>query len=230
MKKLLVLSVLALTILLASSSEAVAGDFICTSAFAGGTYDNVVVPPGATCHLTGATVKGNVKALENSRLRMDGGSVGGDIDGDKAERVTVVGVTVGGSIQIKEGEAPNDDGLLDVGLCGNTISRGNIQVEKMRGSIAVGFSNAGGCDPNRVLRGSVKIEENETFAHPLFPGTGLEVQNNSIRQNLQVFKNSGPSNKTVSGNTVRQIIQCKENSAPFTGGPNTAPKKEDQCF
>src|SRR5687768_948399 len=102
MKKLLVLSILALTMVVASSSEAMAGDTPCVGMLTG-TFDNVVVPPGQTCLLTGATVRGNVKALENSRLVINNSTVGGNVEGDKADLVQVNFSTVRENISIKEG-------------------------------------------------------------------------------------------------------------------------------
>jgi hypothetical protein len=56
------------------------------------------------------------------------------------------------------------------------------------------------------------------------------VGSNTVSENLQVYKNTGPGTKQVIQNTAGQIVQCFDNSPPFIGGPNTAPKKEGQCF
>lgn len=61
------------------------------------------VPVGATCTLNNATVRANVKALENARLYVIDSRVTGNIEGDKASIVHVTGGTVDGNIQIKDG-------------------------------------------------------------------------------------------------------------------------------
>jgi hypothetical protein len=85
-----------------TAPPAVADDSRCVGALTG-PHDNVVVPPGALCYLNNAQVKGNVKALENSRLV--GGNLGpntvqGSVYGDKAEIVQFNRSTVRGNIEI----------------------------------------------------------------------------------------------------------------------------------
>ncbi len=234
MSKKITLSLIALIaslLMLVAAPTASAGDTPCTGALTG-TFDNVVVPPNARCTLSSATVRGNVKALENSQLVIQSSTIHGNVEGDKADLVQVNSSTVRGNITIKEGgpaSAPFPVGTIScfgapatVTVCealvlSTTIQEGNVQIEKMVGDVAVLSS--------RVLKGNVKIEDNSVGLELLF------IVNNTIAQDLQVFKNSGTAtNRSVTNNTVGQSIQCKENQLPFTGGPNTAPKKEDQCF
>ena len=178
-----------------------------------GTFENVIVPSGATCTLQSATVKGNVKALENARLFVNASHVHGNVQGDEASVVQVTGGTVDGDIQIEEGDSPSELGAAVTG--GTVVTAGNIQIAKMNTSRVL-VSDA------RVLKGNIQITENNA-------STSLEILGNYVAQNLQVFKNRG-GNKVVSGNTVGQAIQCKENTSPFNGGPNTAGETEGQCF
>lgn len=223
------------SVLIGVGSSAYADDSICTGSISG-RHDNIVVPPGAFCQVVNGDVRGNIKALENSILVVLSSNVRGSIDGDKAENVQLLENTISGSIQIKEGEDPNNDGAFDVFLCGNTLPQGNIQVEKMRGSILVGDPPPGEtdtttlCRSNVVKRGNIKVEENIAIDFPGFPDTGFRVRGNTVGQNLQVFKNKGPATKRVEGNAVGQILQCKGNTSPFVGGPNSAAKAEGQCF
>jgi hypothetical protein len=60
-------ALVAATVILIMPSAATASDSTCVGLLTG-THDNVVVPPGAACTLVGATVEGNVKALERSTL------------------------------------------------------------------------------------------------------------------------------------------------------------------
>jgi hypothetical protein len=214
MKRLCILLALPLVALLGAPSSAWAGDTICGPVpVIGGVHDNILVPPGQTCSLANATVLGNVKALENSRLFASNNTIRGNVDGDKADVVQLFGGTVGGNIQIKEGGNPFGDFDVFVGF--TTLFNGNIQIEKMTGESSV-FDVT-------LLNGTVKSEENTVFGF-------FGIQNNNIRQNLQVFKNTGGGPKVVLANVVGDTITCKENAPPFTGGPNTAPKKEGQCF
>jgi hypothetical protein len=198
-----------------------------------GVYANVEVPIGSgLCTMADVTVLGSVKVLPDARLQFLGGVVHGNVEGDKAEMVHMVGVMVGGHVQIKEGEAPNDLGF-DVFLCGNTLTQGNIQVEKMAGSIIVGdpLPEAVGvpCAPNQLQKGNIKVEDNLVVTSPSVETVGLVIRGNQVAQNIQVFKNRGAGPKFVQLNTAGEAVQCKENDEPFVGTPNTAPKREDQC-
>lgn len=191
---------------------------------------------GASCTINGRIIKGNIKALENSHLAVNNSTVGGDIDGDRAEEVRLITNQIGGNVQIKDGETPNDGTLVaggsDVALCGNTLATGNIQVEKMRGSIVIGRTVRipGSCAGNVLETGNIKVEGNEIVMN--LNTTGLDLEGNTLgsmdlagsRQggDLQVFKNTGAAPKFVRGNVVwNGVIQCYENQTPFVGGPNT---------
>lgn len=221
-------------VLLVAVPTAAAGDNNCPTGTLTGPIDgNVVVLPGASCFISGATINGNVKALENSQLTIIDSTVRGNVEGDKADVVQILDTfapgasLIGGNFEAKEGN-------FFARVCGTTLAGGNIQVEKFRpdatnvntyvligGPSFCGFLGGG----NTLLKGNIKVEEN------MVAGFGeLHVDQNSVAANLQVFRNTGPTTKTVQNNTVGESIQCKENSLPFIGGPNTAPKKEDQCF
>ena len=190
-----------------------------------GPHDNVVVPEGALCSIVGAQIKGNVKSLPGSILFISGGTtVGGSVEADKPDNTQLFGVgnVVHGNIQVKEG----GNGVQGVSVCGFTLPNGNILIEKMNGGIFVGGPGCaffGGGD--NVVKGNIKVFDN--FITPTF---GLQIGQNTVAQNLQVFENRGPGAKSVQGNTVGESIQCFKNDAPFVGGPNIAPKKEGQCF
>ena len=180
-----------------------------------GTYDDdIIVPVGTSCLLQGATVFGNVKALEGAELYVIDSRVTGNVEGDEARIVQVQGGTVEGNIQIKDGTSPGAMGAMVVGT---TVTEGDVQIEKMRtGEILV--------DGVAILEGNLQVTENHV-------GLRLHLLNNPVAAgNLQVFKNQGDGDKRVQQNTVSQDLQCKENALPFTGGPNTAGETEGQCF
>jgi hypothetical protein len=216
----------ALVVLLASNAEA--NDTLCTGTMTGGTFDNVVVPPGATCVLIEATVLGNVKALEDSRLRIDFSDIGGNVEGDKADVVQISVSDVRGQISIKEGGPavgpdPNFQvcgfGMgfttCEVVIAGGNVFFGGIQVEKTVGTVLIAGVRVGG---------NVKVEANVVAAPEI-----LFLQNNIVHGNFEVFKNTGDGNKFVLGNTVQQSLQCFENEPPFLASGNTAGNAQGQC-
>ena len=188
------------------------GDYNCTGTVTG-TFENVIVPPGATCRLQRADVKGNVLAKERATLYVSGTDVEGNVDGVEARLVQVNGGTIGGSIQIADGSSEGELGAAVYG--GTVLTQGNIQIIKMRtGSIRI--------EDVRLEKGNIKVEDNST-------SRSMVVENNVVAQNVQVLKNRGSGSKSVRHNTIGQAVQCKENSAPFTGTPNRAGDAEDKC-
>ena len=234
MRRVLALFALLTTafVVLVVAPGAAAGDTPCIGMLSG-TYDNVVVPPGATCSLIGATVNGNVKALENSKLVINGSTVHGDVDGDAADSVQLVSSSVGGNVTITGGGPAA--GALPAGglfcttagnLCeaavGDTRVGGNVHILKMVGSIRVGsiiIPSFGVPFPF----GNVQVEDNDVPS-----GDDLVIAFNTIPHNLQVYKNTGLSSKTVFNNTAG-TIQCFENALPFAGTGNNGTKEEGQC-
>jgi hypothetical protein len=223
--KFVALAVLILAAGLVDASSAMARETTCAGVITG-LHDNVVVPPGANCVIFGGEVFGNVKALEDSTITIIDSTVRGNVEGDKAEIVDIFELggesVVGGNIQAKEGNSY-------VRVCGTEMPGGNILVQKFgpNGFVLLGGAfcqNLGG--GNTVAKGNINVEDNVIGALAPF---GLEIADNTIGHNLQVFKNEGPGAKRVQQNTARQV-QCKENAPPFLGGPNVAPKKEGQCF
>ena len=211
-------------VLLVLPSVASAGDTECVGALTG-THDNVIVPPGETCTLAGATVAGTVKAQEDAQLFASDNVVDGNIIGDKAEVMDLRRNTVGGSIDVKEGET--DDAVDDVQIFGNELpGNGDIKVEKMAGEIEVGVTR----DPslgNFVAAGNIFLQENTPVPQEGF--FGLEVSSNVVGGNLQVFKTMGSAPKAVQNNHVAENLQCKENDELFVSAGNTAGQFEDQC-
>jgi hypothetical protein len=220
MSKLLVVIGLALLVVLSGAPIALADDTTCVG-FVTGPHDNIVAPPGALCIVSAAQVKGNIKALENSRLVVFNVAVGGSIDGDKVDSVQIVDSLVGGNIQIKEGGTTRF--LFSVLICQTFLPNGNIVVEKMSGGVIVGDAvSFFFCPGNTVAKGNISIQENVIT-------TVFSVRFNNVSENLQVFKNTGAGPKFVQFNTAGESVQCTDNAPPFVGSPNNAPKKEGQC-
>ena len=216
-------------LVLALPSKAEADDTPCVGALSG-SFDNVIVPPGATCTLTNSTVSGNVKALEDSRLLIRNSMIDGNVEGDKADIVQIFSGSVRQYILIKEGgpavvpPGPSPFNVCGFGMdftpcealvSGTTVVEGGIQVEKMTGSVLIDSS---------VKAGNVKVEGNTVNAPEV-----LIILDSTVDQNLQLFKNVGTGNKLVQGNTVGDNLQCFENDAPFAAPFNTAGSAEGQC-
>jgi hypothetical protein len=233
MRRVLLLVALAVSsLVLVVAPSATADDSLCVGTLTG-THDNVVVPPGATCFLSGATVRGNVKALADSKLEVFSSTVHGNVEGRAADSVVVTQSTVRENVNIFEGGPAAGPvfgtvactvvtNICEAAVVSSTVT-GNVHIEKVTGSIRVGsilIPTAGRPFPN----GNVQVYDNVVPA-----GEDLVVANNSVAQNIQVYKNRGPGQKTVTANNADQI-QCFENTAPFTGGPNGTGKKEGQCF
>jgi hypothetical protein len=219
-------------VVLVVAPGAAAGDTPCIGTVTG-AHDNVVVPPGATCLLTGATVRGIVFAMADSKLAVSGSSVLGSAEGRRADSVVVANSTVRENVNIFEGgpaalpvigpfSCTVATNVCEAAVLGSTVT-GNVHIEKVTGSVRVGsilIPTLGAPFPN----GNVQVYDNIVPA-----GDDLVVANNSVAQNIQVYKNRGAGNKTVTGNNADEI-QCFENMAPFVGGPNGTGKKEGQCF
>ena len=248
---LIVVCLSALAVLVAPAQ---ANDFECNGTVVGpgptATFDNVVVPPGGVCTMQFVTIRGSVKALENSRLNISDSTIHGNIQGEKSDSVELVNNEIRGSVQIKEG-GPADGLRFEAAVCGNLFPLGpvgsahvreNIQIEKMTSTrgIIVGGSGVtvGGvvprlCRGNEIRKGNIEVKENHVTA-----SVGVSVRENLIGTmgdggNLQVFKNTGTGQKDVNFNTVSKgTIQCYDNQLPFNGTLNTGKKDPppNQCL
>jgi hypothetical protein len=231
-RALLLLALAASSLVLVVAPSATADDSMCVATLTG-THDNVVVPPGATCVLTAATVRGNVIALADSKLAVSSSTVQGNVEGRRADSVVVANSTVRQNVTIFEGgpaalpvigpfSCTVAANVCEAAVLGSTIG-GNVHISKVVGSIRVGsilIPALGAPFPN----GNVQVEDN------IVPtGDDLVIAFNTVAQNIQVYKNTGPGNKTVTSNNA-VAIQCFENVLPFVGGPNGTGKKEGQCF
>jgi hypothetical protein len=217
----------ALIILLPSNAKA--NDTEC-AALLTGTFDNIVVPPGQTCNLTNATVLGNVKAFQDSRLSMFNTTVLGNVETDKADIVQMILSTVRQNISIKEGgpagpPAPSfnvcrgSDGNFtpcEVLILLTLVEQGDVQIEKMVGTILI--------EDLEVRVGNLTFQENS-----IEPTEVFRVTDTIVGGNLQVLKTTGAGNKVVVLNAVGENLQCFENDPPFVGQPNTARQAEGQC-
>jgi hypothetical protein len=163
------------------SSVVLAEEIACRSTLGAVTVDNVRVPSGATCTLSGTKVKGTVKVESNATLRASKVNVIGNIQAENAKNVVVNSSSViGGSIQIKQSQAANiansrinqdlqfDENTATLAASSNTIG-GNLQAFKNTGGVTI-ISNK--------IDGNLQCKENR----PAPTGGGNIVQGNKEDQ------------------------------------------------
>jgi thermitase len=119
------------------------GEYRCTGTARFTTADNLIVPPGATCNLTGARIKGTVKIEDGASLSASAIYVKGSLQAKKAISVSVGDSIIDGSVEVEEGGSAhlyatqirggakfikNSDSLI---ISNNTI-QGNLQCKENR--------------------------------------------------------------------------------------------------
>jgi hypothetical protein len=141
--------VLAASLLLAAAPAAVlAEERTCRSSLGSITVDNLRVPDGATCTLTGTKVKGTIKVERRAILRAFGVRVIGNIQGENSQRVAVRnGSRVGGSIQVVQSRYVT---ILDSRINGDILVDENTRRNNIRRNVVGGnvqaFQNTGGVE------------------------------------------------------------------------------------
>ena len=182
----------------------------------GGTHDNVVVPPGASCVLaTGTVVTGDVKVESGAFFGTFFGctappcaTISGSVQAQKARIVSIVCSTVNGDVQVQD-SGPSGAGSAFTRITGSTVG-GNIQIEKQSGgAIVVGPSApahpcevAAGAPLGNTVGGDVQIKDNTT---PFSPSVGLNI----VGGNLQCEKNApGPVSSGFSAVSGSKEGQC----------------------
>src|SRR5690348_16754498 len=98
--------VLALSALVGGASAVRAADTICTGALSGNITGNIIVPKGASCTLSDATVTGDLHVRQNASLTVDATQQPTTINGNVlanqcAFTLLEGGVTVSASVQIQ---------------------------------------------------------------------------------------------------------------------------------
>lgn len=211
--------------ILATAPAASANDFQCVGAVPTGTFDNVVVPAGATCTLSNATVRGNIAVQPQGALYATNNDVHGNIESTKPRFVWLDDNEVGGRVWAKEAAVGADP--LTIWFCNNRIG-GNVQIEKIVASFGIIVGPGSGCPGvggGNTVGGNLILLENV-----IGPSIGgINVTANTVRGNLQFFKNTGPGPKHVHANTIHEDLQCFENSPGMSGTGNVARKAEGQC-
>jgi hypothetical protein len=150
--------------------------------------DDVVVPAGAGCTLTGTQIDGNVLVGPGATLRVDGARIEGNIQDDDggAGAVTISDAFVGGNVQLEQGTSAT--------VRGTTID-GDLQLESNRGSLRADGNDIGG-----------NLQANQNTG-------GLTIMGNTIDGNLQCQTNAPAP--TGGANVVRG--SAEDQCANLTG-------------
>jgi hypothetical protein len=127
---------------LTAAPAGIAGNFVCRNQTVGAVaLDNVEVPAGAACRLTGTVVRGSVQVAPGGILLSSGINVAGSVQGDQAAHVQVTGTTarIAGNVELEGGGSTTltgirvtgdvfVNGLTDVISVRNAVVTGNVQV------------------------------------------------------------------------------------------------------
>ncbi len=224
MKKFLIVAVLAVlgSLLPASGGARAAADFVCNGVFAGGTYNNVVVPAGGACSLDNTTILGNVTVKTGADFTVSTSSgdstIHGSVKGDACDSIDLEStglnfrVVVGGDVTIT-----NCTGFTFSGARGD--SSGPPPQSMLLGGNVKCDNNAGGCVFDYVIIGE-KLECNGN--------DGCTLNSSAVANNVTMNNNTGPGvivdNSAIAGN-----LSCSGN-AFASGSPNTVSgTKSGQC-
>jgi hypothetical protein len=164
-----------LTLVLASNSAANAEERACRTSLGAITVDNLRVPQGATCVLTGTKVKGSITVKRGATLVARRIIVIGNVQAENAQRVTIKASSrIGGSVQVVQG-----GGATVI----NSQVEGSIQLESNKRALRV---------ENNTVGADVQAFQNSG---------GVEISDNRIDGNLQCKSNTPAP--TGGGNTVQ---------------------------
>ncbi len=155
---------LGLSMLVVSSPAVVtAEERTCRGTIGARTVDNLRVPDGASCTLSGTIVKGTIKVELNATLRADGVRVVGNVQGEDARSVIVSnGSRIGGSVQVVQGGIAkvNDSRISGDILFDDNSGRNAVNRNVVGGNVQI-FQNTGGVRiyDNRI-DGNLQCKEN----------------------------------------------------------------------
>jgi hypothetical protein len=148
MRRLVHAAAVAVAALLLGGPSGYAANTNCTSTLNGNLAGTVVVPTGASCTLSNATVTGDVQVRQNASLTVDATAqpttIGGNVEAvGCASAILEGGVTVTGNVHIAQ--CAQQSGFIGPGV----KIDGNFQC----------MNNSGGCEAELgTVQGSVQME------------------------------------------------------------------------
>ena len=101
------LAVMAMTLLFAA--PVLAEERTCRGSIGAVTVDNLRVPQGATCTLSGTYIKGTLKVERDATLKASRVRVVGNVQAENHQAVIINSSTIGGSVQLKQGGSATRD-------------------------------------------------------------------------------------------------------------------------
>lgn len=175
---------MAAAVLLAAAiaAPAWAEETVCRGSLGAVTVDNLRVPDGARCTLTGTFAQGTVKVERGAVLIARRIRVIGNVQAENARKVQVLRSRIGGSVQLKQGGAAEVNG---------SRINADLQFESNRSPLGAA---------SNVIGGNLQAFQNTG---------GISIRSNHIDGNLQCKENSPPP--TGGGNVVQgnKEDQCR---------------------
>ena len=155
----------ALTVALSivAAPAAYAEEYVCTSSIGAITVDNLFVPAGRSCTLTGTVVQGNIVVGTNASLTASNVRVNGSVQAVGGKNVVVRrGSRVNGDVQLKQGGSAN---IANTTIGGTLLFQSNLRALKANANSIGGdlqaFQNRGGASITRnVINGNLQCKEN----------------------------------------------------------------------
>jgi hypothetical protein len=184
---------------LSAAPAGLSGNIVCANWRVGAvTVDNVQVPAGMACRLTGTIVRGSVQVAPGGILLAGSAvNIAGDVQGDAAAHVQVTGTAsrIGGNYELEGGGSGT---LTGAQVAGDVFVNGISDVISVR---------------NATVRGGMQITDNLG---------GGEISGNRITGNLQCTGNVPAP--LASNNTAASIEgQCASGGGTGGGGGGGTP-------
>ena len=179
--------------------------------------ENVTVGEGAYFQALATGIGGKVRAHDALTLFIDlESTVGGDVKAHNTAQVFFFGATIGRGLFV--------DGTTEVvQICGNTFTKGDVQVYRSGLDILVGSSDPGvECAGNTISDGDLDLRRNTTDVEFIVSG-------NTVSDDLEVYDNAGPVEKTITDNTGGDELECFGNEEPVVATGNTFARPRGQC-
>jgi hypothetical protein len=212
MKRFVIITVAALSSLLATVPGALAGDTTCSSNLTGVTIDgNVVVPDGANCSL-GYVPPSTTPCCISSPPGYAVVVTGNVTVGDGSSLIVGLNSTIAGDVQ-----ATNCN-FVELVSEGSEIVGGNVQILNCNGQPAFLSTGTGS-----LIGGDFQCHNNigACVLSGAYVGGNVQVINNVI---------SGGSSSEISYSHIAKNLQCRSNRPPPIGGHNVvAGRKKGQC-
>lgn len=221
MKKLNVMLAVMMFGLFFGATDVLADEFVCRGTFVQRSFDNVVVPSGASCRLDRAAVKGNIVVQSNGSLETNLTRINGSVQSEGYNSVIIGNKSrVIGSVQLKYG---------NTALITRSTINGDVQFEENFGRSTAELNSIGGSLQGLKNRGLVRFISNVFVAGNIQSTentAGVEIRNNQTDANLQVYVSSGGI--FITDNVVAENLQCSDNQPPLISKGNIV-GGEDEC-